>query len=229
MGLFNNSRKQEERTKLIKKAQKTVNYTLNNANKFDLVISKLIDETNNLISKINTFQNSRLTFKEKIEFKEKKKKVIDNLTHLYLAKEYLILVNRMNNELPLSDNQYIFIIKFVAFFDGSKVLGVELEDEEYDSPLFDTYEIHIEELTDNFAEKINKFIVPSFDDCAVLKNKKIEVFNCKNCNCLIDSKAKFCPECGSKIENIQKKYCSICKTELSDSAKFCPECGTKVS
>ena len=76
---------------------------------------------------------------------------------------------------------------------------------------------------------LQDLIMRNSSDLQVLKNKKIEVFNCKNCNCLIDSKAKFCPECGSKIEVIQKKYCSTCNTELSEGAKFCPECGTKVS
>ena len=148
---------------------------------------------------------------------------------MYLAKEYFVLINRINNELPVSDNQYIFINKFLPFFDGSKVLDIELEDEEYDSPLFDTYEIYVEELIESFEEKVENYIVPSFDDCITLQNKHLENLSCPQCNYLIDSKVKFCPECGYKIENIQKKYCSICNTELSEGAKFCPECGTKVS
>ena len=49
---------------------------------------------------------------------------------------------------------------------------------------------------------------------------------CQNCNAEISDSAKFCPECGSKIERVS--HCIQCGTELSNGAKFCPECGTPV-
>ena len=50
---------------------------------------------------------------------------------------------------------------------------------------------------------------------------------CHNCNAEISDSAKFCPECGSKIERVS--HCIQCGTELANGAKFCPECGTPVS
>ena len=50
---------------------------------------------------------------------------------------------------------------------------------------------------------------------------------CQNCNAEISDSAKFCPECGSKIERVS--HCIQCGTELATGAKFCPECGTPVN
>ena len=47
---------------------------------------------------------------------------------------------------------------------------------------------------------------------------------CVKCNAELREGAKFCSECGSSQE---KEKCSNCQAELSAGAKFCPECGTK--
>jgi predicted amidophosphoribosyltransferase len=39
--------------------------------------------------------------------------------------------------------------------------------------------------------------------------------------------AKFCSECGGKIEAPRSRFCSNCGTEAGPGAKFCPGCGTK--
>lgn len=49
---------------------------------------------------------------------------------------------------------------------------------------------------------------------------------CKNCGTVISDTAKFCPECGTKIERELK--CANCGTLLAENAKFCMECGFKV-
>jgi RNA polymerase subunit RPABC4/transcription elongation factor Spt4 len=50
---------------------------------------------------------------------------------------------------------------------------------------------------------------------------------CNKCNAEISDSAKFCPECGSKINKV--RHCAECGFELLPDAKFCPECGTKIS
>ena len=47
---------------------------------------------------------------------------------------------------------------------------------------------------------------------------------CTNCHSELSDSAKFCPECGAKVNNV--KYCSQCGTKLQPNMKFCPECGT---
>ncbi|MBX3267969.1 MAG: SPFH domain-containing protein [Acidobacteria bacterium] len=47
---------------------------------------------------------------------------------------------------------------------------------------------------------------------------------CIKCGAKLREGAKFCSECGSSQE---KAKCTGCQAELSAGAKFCPECGTK--
>jgi membrane protease subunit (stomatin/prohibitin family) len=49
---------------------------------------------------------------------------------------------------------------------------------------------------------------------------------CPNCNAPLANNAKFCPECGTKIES--QAHCIECGAKLAPNAKFCAECGTKV-
>jgi membrane protease subunit (stomatin/prohibitin family) len=48
---------------------------------------------------------------------------------------------------------------------------------------------------------------------------------CTNCGASLSAKAKFCAECGTKVET--KRFCTNCGAELSGNAKFCAECGAK--
>jgi membrane protease subunit (stomatin/prohibitin family) len=49
---------------------------------------------------------------------------------------------------------------------------------------------------------------------------------CPNCNAPLANNAKFCPECGTKIE--AQAHCIECGAKLAPNAKFCAECGAKV-
>lgn len=46
------------------------------------------------------------------------------------------------------------------------------------------------------------------------------------CGATVPSGAKFCPECGQKL-NV-KRFCHECGAEISSGGKFCPECGAKL-
>jgi membrane protease subunit (stomatin/prohibitin family) len=49
---------------------------------------------------------------------------------------------------------------------------------------------------------------------------------CPSCNAQVSQKAKFCSECGAKLD--VKKFCTNCGEEVSEGAKFCPSCGQKL-
>jgi len=49
---------------------------------------------------------------------------------------------------------------------------------------------------------------------------------CPKCNAPLQKNAKFCPECGAKIQD--KKHCTECGAELAAGVKFCAECGHKI-
>mgnify|MGYP003291925582 CR=1 FL=1 len=51
---------------------------------------------------------------------------------------------------------------------------------------------------------------------------------CPNCGTQCES-GKFCPECGSKLQEVTPEFvCSSCGYKAK-SGKFCPECGTKLT
>ncbi len=51
---------------------------------------------------------------------------------------------------------------------------------------------------------------------------------CQSCGNKNESAAKFCGECGSKLEPVQEHICKSCGSHLPKGAKFCGDCGTKV-
>ncbi|MBA3945486.1 MAG: zinc-ribbon domain-containing protein [Herpetosiphonaceae bacterium] len=59
-----------------------------------------------------------------------------------------------------------------------------------------------------------------------------ETQTCPNCGATLPANAKFCLDCGTKIEQkpamIRPTHCVNCGAELPPNAKFCLECGTKV-
>ena len=56
-------------------------------------------------------------------------------------------------------------------------------------------------------------------------NKSAGQVTCPKCGASIKKTAKFCSECGEKLNT--KKFCSNCGVEINSNAKFCPECGCK--
>jgi membrane protease subunit (stomatin/prohibitin family) len=50
---------------------------------------------------------------------------------------------------------------------------------------------------------------------------------CPSCEAPLATNAKFCPECGAKLQSAAR--CTHCGTKLNPGAKFCPECGEKVT
>lgn len=58
------------------------------------------------------------------------------------------------------------------------------------------------------------------------EEKKTATKECPVCHATMKSTAKFCPECGNKMN--QTKHCANCGTEVKATAKFCPECGEKL-
>ena len=67
---------------------------------------------------------------------------------------------------------------------------------------------------------------PSAKFCADCGGKmEVAQVPCVKCGAKLREGAKFCSECGDTQE---KQKCANCQAELAPGAKFCPECGTKV-
>ena len=68
--------------------------------------------------------------------------------------------------------------------------------------------------------------VPTAKFCADCGGKmEVVQVPCVKCGAKLREGAKFCSECGSSQE---KQKCANCQAELNPGAKFCNECGTKV-
>lgn len=66
---------------------------------------------------------------------------------------------------------------------------------------------------------------PNAKFCADCGGKmEVAQVDCVKCGAKLREGAKFCSECGSTQE---KAKCTNCQAELAPGAKFCPECGTK--
>lgn len=77
------------------------------------------------------------------------------------------------------------------------------------------------------VEKIMTDVVADDEDVALINKvgkNKVQA-GCPQCGAAITPGAKFCPECGSKLQ--EKKFCSECGAALTVGAKFCPDCGAK--
>lgn len=48
---------------------------------------------------------------------------------------------------------------------------------------------------------------------------------CSQCGTTLNANAKFCFNCGAKVESRRKAFCSNCGSPLSEGAKFCSNCG----
>jgi ribosomal protein L40E len=58
--------------------------------------------------------------------------------------------------------------------------------------------------------------------------------NCVNCGEPLPDSAKFCPNCGTRVQQQEQKqekgtFCTSCGAPLAPGASFCTECGIKVA
>jgi len=63
------------------------------------------------------------------------------------------------------------------------------------------------------------------NDCGAKLEAAAATVPCVKCGTSLQSGAKFCADCGAKQE---KPSCANCKAELAPDSKFCNECGQKV-
>lgn len=57
--------------------------------------------------------------------------------------------------------------------------------------------------------------------------ENFSALHCNNCGAELTSGTKFCPKCGTKVEEAQKMFCPQCGNEIMPGAKFCTKCGAR--
>lgn len=102
-----------------------------------------------------------------------------------------------------------------------------------------------------YSEKIEEYIMPDIDSAiesfnsvmaaqeatatpvaetpvAVASAASSEEIECPNCHTKLAANAKFCPECGNKVEAKKPAFCTECGEPINPGSKFCSSCGTKI-
>lgn len=63
----------------------------------------------------------------------------------------------------------------------------------------------------------------------VAPESSVENITCNNCHTKLAVNAKFCPECGHKIEEKKPTFCTACGALITPSSKFCSNCGARIN
>lgn len=135
-----------------------------------------------------------------------------------------------------------------------KEVGQELKEAFISSEKSSTY-FSFEDYLSRYEEKIDDYVMPDIDSAIenfkssiasqevvasqstvnigmtpppISTNEVSDKIECPNCGTMLDANAKFCLECGSKIEIKKPAFCSECGESLAPGAKFCSGCGNKV-
>lgn len=135
-----------------------------------------------------------------------------------------------------------------------KEVGQELKEAFISSKKSSTY-FSFEDYLSRYEEKIDDYVMPDIDSAIesfknsmaaqevvvsqptvntvmtpppIPTNEASDKIECPNCGTMLDGNAKFCLECGNKIEIKKPAFCSECGEALAPGAKFCSGCGNKV-
>jgi hypothetical protein len=220
-------------------------YSKNNFDKIQNVILTLKSDIEMMKSKIQSYEDARLTFKEKSQLKKEKSSCEDKLQYLYLSKDYLMYLSKYENGIDLNEEQTSLIVKFARYFDGVQVIEIEEYGDEDDEDNEGKEDVSIvgmlkESLKNEFREafsnskkaskfyfseylvkyyydKINQLEIPEVASVMGIFKKTIVSKN-ENTELIKDP--------IDSIQNINE--CPNCNSKISANVKFCPDCGIKI-
>lgn len=77
------------------------------------------------------------------------------------------------------------------------------------------------------ALRVKTELMLDFDEEEDDEFENFSALHCNNCGAELASGTKFCPKCGTKVEEAQKMFCPQCGNEIMPGAKFCTKCGAR--
>ncbi len=175
-----------------------------------------------------------------------------NASGLILKNEELMLVTKFA---PYFDGVPVLDINDDEDSDYSvlgtfKEVGQELK-EVFISSKKGSNRFDFDEYLDRYSEKIEEYVIPNIDSAiqsfnsvmiaqeapspsivevpvAVAQVALLEKTECPNCHKKLAANAKFCSECGNKLEANKLVFCTECGKPINLGSKFCSSCGTKI-
>lgn len=175
-----------------------------------------------------------------------------NASGLILKNEELMLVTKFA---PYFDGVPVLDVDDDEDSDDSvlgafKEVGQELK-EAFISSKKGSNHFDFDEYLYRYSEKIKEYILPDIDSAIESFNSAMaaqettatpvaetpvvvasaassEEIECPNCHTKLAANAKFCPECGNKVEAKKPAFCTECGEPINPGSKFCSSCGTKI-
>ena len=175
-----------------------------------------------------------------------------NASGLILKNEELMLVTKFA---PYFDGVPVLDVDDDEDSDDSvlgafKEVGQELK-EAFISSKKGSNHFDFDEYLYRYSEKIEEYIMPDIDSAiesfnsamaaqettatpvaetpvAVASAASSEEIECPNCHTKLAANAKFCPECGNKVEAKKPAFCTECGEPINPGSKFCSSCGAKI-
>lgn len=114
-----------------------------------------------------------MSFREKSDLRKAKDKANKNLEYLYLVRDFFTVLAKSASGLILKTDEFMFLNKFVPYFDGVPVL--DIDEESSDDSLLGAFKEVGQELKETFvsSKKIQATLI-SMNICVVIrKNQRI--------------------------------------------------------
>ena len=222
---------------------KIVKYVGTNIEEIEAQIASLEVETKSLVDAY--FAGDKKTKRKLFD------KIDDKLPYLYLSRSFFSLLSKAASGIGLMENQNIFIVKFVPYFDGVDVLygdvgasrevGLDLasafvpmkkqfsftdfmgEYGEGDEIVMPDVQTSIK----TFKKTYSQIFTTNEPAKESELSSAVPTVRCPGCNAQLKEGTKFCPECGEKIV-VAKLFCSECGNKVDPGVKFCPYCGKRM-
>lgn len=221
------------------------NYIKNNIARICRMIAELEIETKNLVNEITSLKDTRLSFKEKGNFRKTKEKASKNLQYLYLVRDFFTALSKNASGLILKDEELMLVTKFAPFFDGVPVLDID-DDDDSDDSLLGAFKEVGQELKEAFISSKKNPKHFDFDEYMYRYEEKIEEYIMPDINSAIESfkntmamqeefvtSATATPATGFIAAAVTQTAsgeleCPNCHAKIKEDSKFCFECGIKI-
>ncbi len=132
----------------------------------------------------------------------------------------VIEINRLGMRVSAEEKNVAELVRKIgAYYVAKMDAGYEAEEQDAEAAAYYRELLGVRETIEGLKADIQKLKKDGDKSNADVK--------CSFCGHVNHANAKFCGECGSKLES-EKPVCPNCGAEMAEGLKFCGECGARV-